>query len=86
MIIQETFSSEEDDVLMDDIDNVEDAIAKFEHINIPDVKRGMFVSGWDDPDDSVEEDENPEGKSLNSLPHQTPNHTNYPPLQPPMTA
>lgn len=52
--------------MLDDIDNIEDAIAKFEHINVPNVKRGMFVSGWEDPDDSVEEDENPEGKAANT--------------------
>lgn len=46
---------------MDDIENLDDAIAKFENIKIPNVKRGMFVSGWEDPDDSVDEDEDPEG-------------------------
>lgn len=46
---------------MDDIENLDDAIAKFENIQIPNVKRGMFVSGWEDPDDSVDEDEDPEG-------------------------
>lgn len=28
--------------------------------DIPNVKPGMFVSGWDDPDDLIEEDTNPE--------------------------
>lgn len=48
---------------MDDIENIDDAIAKFENIKIPNVKRGMFVSGWEDPDDSVDEDEDPEGNN-----------------------
>lgn len=46
--------------MMDDIHDVEDAISKFEKIKVPECKRGMFVSGWDDPDDLVEEDTNPE--------------------------
>lgn len=60
---------------MDDIENLDDAIAKFENIKIPNVKRGMFVSGWEDPDDSVDEDEDPEGNispSSLSKPHLTP--------------
>lgn len=60
---------------MDDIENLDDAIAKFENIKIPNVKRGMFVSGWEDPDDSVDEDEDPEGnfsRSSSSTPSLTP--------------
>lgn len=45
---------------MDGFGSVEEAIAKYENINLPDVKRGMFVSGWDDPNDSVDEDAEPE--------------------------
>lgn len=80
---QETYSSEEEDVLMNDMGNLEDAIAKFENIQIPNVKRGMFVSGWDDPDDSVEEDENPEGtykpcSSVSPLSHLIPRPVSIP--------
>jgi len=40
----------------------DDAIVDFDKMKIPDVKPGMFVSGWDDPDDCIEEDPNPHGK------------------------
>lgn len=41
--------------------NLEEEIAKIENINLNNVKRGMFVSGWDDPDELIIEDKNPEG-------------------------
>jgi hypothetical protein len=32
--------------------------------DVPNIKNGMFVSGWDDPDNDIgiEEDKNPHGK------------------------
>lgn len=60
----ETEEEEDDDFCMDGFGSVEEAIAKYENINLPDVKRGMFVSGWDDPNDSVDEDADPEGNLI----------------------
>uniref|UniRef100_A0A1B0DND8 Fetal globin-inducing factor n=1 Tax=Phlebotomus papatasi TaxID=29031 RepID=A0A1B0DND8_PHLPP len=37
----------------------EDALVDFEKLQVPNVQRGMFVSGWDDPDDLIEEDKTP---------------------------
>lgn len=37
---------------------------EFEEGLVPSVQRGMFVSGWDDPDDLIEEDENPQSKNF----------------------
>lgn len=42
--------------------NLEEEIARIENVNLNNVKRGMFVSGWDDPDDLIEEDQHPEGR------------------------
>lgn len=40
----------------------DDSLNQLEKIRNADVKPGMFVSGWDDPDDLITEDENPHGK------------------------
>lgn len=34
---------------------------QWSHIQKSNVKPGMFVSGWEDPDDEVEEDPDPQG-------------------------
>lgn len=35
---------------------------QWEQIRNANVKPGMFVSGWDDPDELIVEDNNPDGK------------------------
>lgn len=40
----------------------DDSLSQLEKIRNADVKPGMFVSGWDDPDDLITEDKNPHGK------------------------
>ncbi|XP_059617352.1 ankyrin repeat domain-containing protein 49 [Phlebotomus argentipes] len=37
----------------------EAALVDFEKMQVPNIQRGMFVSGWDDPDDLIEEDKSP---------------------------
>lgn len=43
---------------LDDLNNEDDQWSKIQRAN---VKPGMFVSGWEDPDDLVYEDQNPDG-------------------------
>lgn len=40
----------------------DDSLNQLEKIRNADVKPGMFVSGWEDPDDLITEDKNPHGK------------------------
>lgn len=46
-----------DDEKKEEIETLEDLEEKMSK-----TPRGMFVSGWDDPDDLVEEDKNPQGE------------------------
>lgn len=48
---------------MDDIESAEED-DQWERIQKADVKPGMFVSGWEDPNDEVEEDTDPHGKLI----------------------
>lgn len=49
---------------MSDIDSTEEDDDQWERIQKADVKPGMFVSGWEDPNDEVEEDKDPHSMSL----------------------
>lgn len=49
----DTYSSDENE-----LDKLQNKMEKAK------IKRGMFVSGWEDPDDSIEEVENPRGKNI----------------------
>lgn len=40
----------------------DESIDQLEKLRFADVKPGMFVSGWEDPNDEVFEDKNPRGK------------------------
>lgn len=40
----------------------DDEMSQYEKMCSANVKPGMFVSGWDDPADLVQEDKNPHGK------------------------
>lgn len=42
-----------------DSDEEMSQLDKLQYQNIP---KGMFVSGWDDADDNIEEEKNPTGK------------------------
>lgn len=46
-----------------DSDEEMSQLEKLQYQNIP---KGMFVSGWDDADDNIEEEKNPTGKSIRS--------------------
>ena len=46
--------------MSDDSEN-EDTLQELQD-KMPKVPKGMFVSGWDDPDDLIEEDPNPTGE------------------------
>ena len=46
-------AAEEEEEEMDTLEALEAKMSK--------VPRGMFVSGWDDPDDLIEEDKEPNG-------------------------
>lgn len=45
---------------MSDIESTEED-DQWERIQKADVRPGMFVSGWEDPNDEVEEDKDPHG-------------------------
>lgn len=49
---------------MSEISSDDDEKRQIRAEDMPDIKRGMFVSGWDDPDNDlgIETDENPHGK------------------------
>lgn len=42
----------------------DDSIDQIEQFRNANVKPGMFVSGWEDPNDEVFEDKNPHGKFM----------------------
>lgn len=44
-----------------DSDESVDQLEKLRHAN---VRPGMFVSGWEDPNDEVFEEKNPRGKNI----------------------
>lgn len=44
-----------------DSDESVDQLEKLQHAN---VRPGMFVSGWEDPNDEVFEEKNPRGKNI----------------------
>lgn len=46
--------------MSDDYDS-DDSLSQLEKIRNADVRPDMFVSGWDDPDELIEEDANPHG-------------------------
>lgn len=48
---------------MADYDSDEEK-SQLEKLQYVDVKPGMFVSGWDDENDLIEEDKNPQGKAM----------------------
>lgn len=51
---------------MSDISSDDDEERQIRPQDIPNIKPGMFVSGWDDPENDlgIEEDKNPHGKIL----------------------
>lgn len=51
---------------MDDYDS-DDSVSQLEKLKYADVKPGMFVSGWEDPNDIVYEEPNPHGKFTRQL-------------------
>lgn len=48
---------------MSDYDS-DDSLDQLDKIRNADIKPGMFVSGWEDPNDEIEEDKNPHGMKL----------------------
>lgn len=47
-----------------DSDESIDQLEQFQNAN---VRPGMFVSGWEDPDDEIAEEQNPRGNFINGI-------------------